>query len=79
MRSLLKTYERIGARKHAIENIRKPFIFEGCQPPLWQTPGRLQYYKVENEPFIPDEIKWEIRYPKRWAVSEENLRYEETV
>lgn len=26
-----------------------------------------------------DEIKWQIRYPKKWAVSQPNLRYEETI
>ena len=53
MRTLLKSYQRVGVQSSKISNVRKPFLFEGCQPPIWQTPGRLQYYKAENEPFIP--------------------------
>ena len=26
-----------------------------------------------------DEIKWAVRFPKRWAISEESYRYEEIV
>jgi hypothetical protein len=39
------------------------------------TPGRLQYYKAENEPFIPENIKWAIRMPERYAISELNRDY----
>jgi len=34
----------------------KPFLPE--HPPLWQTPGKVQYIKAEMEPYVPDEIKW---------------------
>ena len=31
---------------------RQPFLAD-CHPPIWMTPGKLQYYKAEMEPFIP--------------------------
>lgn len=39
------------------------------------TPGRVQYYRAEALPFIPDEIKTQLRFPKTYAQSAENLRY----
>ena len=44
-----------------------------------QTPGRLQYYRAENEPFIPDEFKWTLRMPDRVAHRELSLSYEDQV
>ena len=54
MKRLLQAYQGIGrgvARNNAPYS--GPFILEGASPPVWQTPGRLQYYKAENEPFLP--------------------------
>ena len=39
------------------------------------TPGRVQYYRAEALPFVPDEIKTQLRFPKAYASSEVNLRY----
>lgn len=39
------------------------------------TPGRVQYYRAECLPFVPDEIKTQLRFPKAYAMSQENLRY----
>ena len=54
-------------------------------PPIWQTPGKLQYYKAEMEPYLPgiiisayiyiDEIKWQIRMPSRFAQSSLKMTY----
>jgi hypothetical protein len=43
------------------------------------TPGRLQYYKVDHEPFLPDDVKWAIRMCNRVVVREFALNYEEDV
>ena len=32
---------------------RANFILQGAEPVIWQTPGRVQYFRAENEPFIP--------------------------
>ena len=54
MKRLLQAYQGVG-RTVAKNNApyTGPFILEGASPPVWQTPGRLQYYKAENEPFLP--------------------------
>jgi hypothetical protein len=39
------------------------------------APGRVQYYRAETLPFVPDEIKTQIRFPKAFAASQMNLRY----
>ena len=39
------------------------------------TPGRVQYYRAEALPFVPAEIKTQIRFPKAFAISSPNLRY----
>lgn len=44
-------------------------------PPVWQTPGRVQYYKAEMYLYLSDEEKWAVRQPTRYAVSEANLSY----
>ena len=43
------------------------------------TPGRVQYYRAEALPFIPAEIKTQIRFPKAFAMSRPNLRYLDAV
>lgn len=39
------------------------------------APGRVQYYRAECLPFVPDEIKCQLRFPKAYAKRQENLRY----
>jgi hypothetical protein len=39
------------------------------------APGRVQYYRAECLPFVPDEIKCQLRFPKAYANAQENLRY----
>lgn len=39
------------------------------------TPGRVQYYRAETLPFVPVEIKTQLRFPKAFAGSEANMRY----
>ena len=53
MNSLLKSYSAIGRGVERSMAKRSPFILEGAHPVIWQTPGRLQYYRAENEPFLP--------------------------
>lgn len=69
----------MGVGKSAQASLAKkhPCLILGAHPPIGQTPGRLQYYKAENEPFIPDSVKWQIRLPTRFAFARVNLRYEE--
>jgi len=43
------------------------------------VPGRIQFYRAEQLPFLPDDAKTQIRFPKAVAQSEENLRYLEKV
>ena len=60
----------------------------GTHPPMWQTPGKLQYYRAEMEPYVPgkdnssplsltvsDEIKWQLRFPTKFAMSDLKLTY----
>lgn len=39
------------------------------------APGKVQYYRAECLPFVPPEIKTQIRFPKAYPDSEQNLRY----
>jgi hypothetical protein len=43
------------------------------------VPGRVQYYRAEALPFIPNEIKTQLRFPKAYATSEMNMRYHDQV
>ena len=43
------------------------------------TPGRVQYYRAEALPFVPAEIKTQLRFPKAYAESQINLRYLDSV
>ena len=38
-------------------------------------PGRVQYYYAQQLPFVPNEVKTQIRFPKAFATSQQNLRY----
>jgi len=42
-------------------------------------PGRVQYYRAEALPFVPHEIKNQLRFPKAYAMSFPNLRYLDAV
>jgi hypothetical protein len=39
------------------------------------APGRVQYYRAECLPFIPDEVKCQLRFPKAYTGSQRNMRY----
>ena len=39
------------------------------------TAGRVQHYRAEALPFVPTEIKTQIRFPKAYAMSTPSLRY----
>jgi len=43
------------------------------------APGRVQYYRAEALPFVPAEIKNQLRFPKAYAMSFPNLRYLDAV
>lgn len=39
------------------------------------NPGRVQHYRAEALPFVPTEIKTQIRFPRAYAMSSPSLRY----
>lgn len=39
------------------------------------APGRVQYYRADALPFVPHEIKCQLRFPKAYATSAPNYRY----
>ena len=39
------------------------------------VPGRVQYYDPLAMPFLPAEVKSQIRFPKAFAIRQTNLRY----
>ena len=39
------------------------------------APGRVQYYKAECLPFLPAEVKTQIKFPQAFAISRPNLKY----
>lgn len=56
MKSLIKMYQGVGTGVQARLNKHMPFILDGPKPPSWGTPGRLQYYRAENEVFLPGKL-----------------------
>jgi len=77
---LLRMYTKVGkATERELAKKTDASMLLNATPPIWQTPGRLQYYKAENEPFIPDQIKWAVRMPNRYAVRTLSYRYEDEV
>jgi len=69
MKQLLNLYKGVGKYGQRFDTVQPgPWILNK-KPFIDQTPGRLQYYKAENEPFIPDDIKWAIRMPTRNTLS----------
>jgi len=53
MKSVLAFYQGVGKSTQASLNKHLPFLLHGPKPPTWQTPGRLQYYRAENEVYLP--------------------------
>ena len=53
MKSLLSAYVGVGKAAQASLNKHMPFLLHGPKPPTWQTPGRVQYYRAENEVYLP--------------------------
>lgn len=58
MRSVIKVYKDFGRGMKGFMGRKSAPFLKGTEPPIWQTPGKLQYYKAEMEPYVPDEIKW---------------------
>lgn len=54
-------------------------MLSDAAPVIAQTPGRLQYYRAENEPFLPDEVKWGLRMPNKFAIRDLPQTYEDEV
>ena len=53
MKSVLNVYKNVGSRVTTHMARKSPIDLHGAEPAIMQTPGRLQYYRAENEPFIP--------------------------
>jgi len=79
MNKLLGMYMGVGRSVQASMAKRSPFLLDGAQPVIGQTPGRLQYYRAENEPFLPDEVKWKLKLPTAFAMRQQNFRYEDQI
>jgi hypothetical protein len=75
MKSIVGFYKGVGSGAKAFMGAKTGPILNGTHPPLWQTPGKVQYYKAEMEPYVPDEIKWQLRMPTRFAMRELKLTY----
>lgn len=76
MNGLAKFYARFGRSFDSVAqkaNISMPT--DTFPLPTHQTPGRHIYYDGEIEANLPDDIKWEIRMPSRYAVSTHSRRY----
>lgn len=75
MRSLIKNMKSVGSWLNlpAGKNFTTPHdINHHLHIP---APGRVQYYKAEALPFVPAEIKCQIRFPKAYAMSAPSMRY----
>ena len=56
--------ERFRVKRESVNEV------EGCS-----GEGKLQYYRAEMEPYVPDEIKWQIRVPTRFVMRELKVTY----
>lgn len=56
MNSLLKVYKHMGGRYQRQMSKMGGALLQDEKPIIDQTPGRLQYFKAENEPFVPGNI-----------------------
>lgn len=52
MRSVLNTYKAVGQSVNRQMNSRSSNLLMNCKPCIGQTPGRIQYFRAENEPFL---------------------------
>lgn len=73
MRGVLKQVKKVGSYAQA-ETKAVP-MFKGGYHDLGPdmhvpTPGRVQFYRAEALPFVPAEIKTQLRFPKAYAMSE---------
>ncbi len=75
MNSLLGFYKGAGKLLQADLAKKGSNLLAGMHPPHYQTPGKMQYYRSENTPFIPDEVKWAVRAPSKYAMSEMKMSY----
>jgi hypothetical protein len=57
MKSLLSVYKNVGKSVQGAMTRKESFLLHGAEPCISQTPGRLQYYRAENEPFIPGKLE----------------------
>jgi hypothetical protein len=53
MKSIVGFYKGVGSGAKAFMGAKTGPILNGTHPPLWQTPGKVQYYKAEMEPYVP--------------------------
>ena len=53
MKAFLSAYVGVGKAAQTSFNKHMPFLLHGPKPPTWQTPGRVQYYRAENEVYLP--------------------------
>ncbi len=56
MKSVLNVYKNVGSKVQASMARGIPVDLTGASPVIHQTPGRLQYYRIENEPFLPGKL-----------------------
>lgn len=56
MKSLVSLYKEIGKGSKLIMARKATPILKDTHPPIWQTPGKLQFYKAEMEPYVPGKM-----------------------
>lgn len=82
MRTTLHNLKKLG-QWHKAPSAGKPMLPGGAHQVNHHmhipVPGRLQYYRAETLPFLPNEIKTQLRFPKAYAKSEPSMRYLEQV
>jgi hypothetical protein len=79
MKGLINFHKQVGTGMKSYMDKPGWNMIKGIRPPIEQTIGRLQYYRAENEPFVPDSVKWAIRMPERHAMREYALTYQDEV
>lgn len=81
MRGMQTWFGKVGRKAEAVS--KAPFFqgnkLEDIEWPMHQTPGRHTYYDYWTEFSLPDQIKWEIRLPRKYARSEAARPYHEQV
>lgn len=61
MKHLISFYKGVGRQTQKMDNIRPGRFLMQKHPFIEQTPGRHQYYKAENEPFIPGKFDHPVK------------------